>query len=281
MNKKSLIIVAKDNEIILGRGSYTSPSGASVDVETHRDASVEGTLVYTPDDLHQLLGQEGEPTSKRPRRIEVVEGKAGEVARRVAKEDGVEPLVLNFASAKNPGGGYVRGTRAQEEDLARCSLLYFNLVLCTDYYAANRICGSALYTDHMIYSPGVPFFRDDDQYELLEEVVPLAVITAPAPNADAFLLNTRGAGDPSIIQQVMERRVGMVLALAEEHKHRVLVLGAWGCGVFKNDPKMVASIFADWLARPRFAGCFDRVVFAIYVREDNRHILETFQEFIQ
>ena len=280
MNNKSLIGIAKQNEAIVRRGFYL-PSTASdrvkgekIDIKTPAEASIERTAVYTPDELHQLLGKNdgGEILP----RVEVVEGKTGEVARQVAEEEDVEPLVLNFASAKNPGGGYVRGTRAQEEDLCRCSTLYFNLVMCTDYYQANRKCGSVLYTDHMIYSRGVPFFRDED-YQLLDEVVKLSVITAPAPNAGEFLRKNPDA-DPSIIQNTMIRRIGMVLALAQRHEHRVLVLGAWGCGVFGNDPIKVADAFAMWLGSPRFAKAFDRVVFGIYTREDQRYILQAFKD---
>ena len=65
-----------------------------------------------------------------------------------------------------------------------------------------------------------------------------------------------------------DRIIRMVLAIARENKHRNLLLGAWGCGVFKNDPNMVADAFGAWLESPTFQGCFDRVVFAVYDPRD-------------
>ena len=72
-------------------------------------------------------------------------------------------------------------------------------------------------------------------------------------------------------------RAGLVLALAAEYGHRTLVLGAWGCGVFRNSPADVAKVFAEWLKSPAFAGAFDLVVFGIYERDETRPILETFK----
>jgi uncharacterized protein (TIGR02452 family) len=70
----------------------------------------------------------------------------------------------------------------------------------------------------------------------------------------------------------------MVLCVAAEQGQRVLVLGAWGCGVFRNDPAEVAQVFADWLKHPGFAGVFERVVFGIYERVEHRPTLAVFQE---
>ena len=91
-------------------------------------------------------------------------------------------VALNFASAKNPGGGFLGGAKAQEEDLARSSALYACMRDQRAYYDANRHEPSLLYTDHMIYSPDVPFFRDD-RLRFLEDPFLLSILTAPAPNA--------------------------------------------------------------------------------------------------
>jgi uncharacterized protein (TIGR02452 family) len=57
------------------------------------------------------------------------------------------------------------------------------------------------------------------------------------------------------------------------------VLGAWGCGVFRNDPEAVAEAFKSHLLSPRFMGAFDRVVFAIYARsEKEAPNLKAFQQ---
>ena len=98
------------------------------------------------------------------------------------------PLCLNFASAKNPGGGLLSGSQTQEESLARSSGLYATLLPMTELYAYNRHLGTSLYSDYMIYSPDVPVFRSDSG--LLLEVPYLAsFITAPAVNAGAVEKN--------------------------------------------------------------------------------------------
>src|SRR5260370_38640775 len=84
---------------------------------------------------------------------------------------------LNFASAKNPGGGFLSGAQAQEEALARSSALYPCLLRAPDYYERNRANHSAIYLDLVIFSPLVPFFRDDSA-ALLERPALAAVITA-------------------------------------------------------------------------------------------------------
>lgn len=103
-------------------------------------------------------------------------------ARRLVQDEGCADLsLLNYASARNPGGGFINGAKAQEEDVARCSGLYPCVVTQLDaYYAINRAQRSLLYTHHLIYSPGVPFFRTRSR-DLLAKAFEAAVITAPPP----------------------------------------------------------------------------------------------------
>src|SRR4029077_4484905 len=102
-------------------------------------------------------------------KIRATNGTTLAAARQLHEQYGPERIaLLNFASARNPGGGFLSGSQAQEESLARASGLYASLSRMTDYYGANRRSKSALYTDHMVYSPLVPVFRDDDD-RLLDE----------------------------------------------------------------------------------------------------------------
>lgn len=170
-------------------------------------------------------------------------------------------VLLNFASARNPGGGFLGGARAQEEELCRCSGLYRALLTQPTYYEVHRVNRSVLYTDHLIYSPRVPFFRVAADAPLLDDPFLPSVITAPAPNAGAIQRN-----QPELtvrIAATFERRWANVLATAERHGHQTLVLGAWGCGAFRNDPSLVAHAARRVLESERFAAVFRRVVFAI------------------
>lgn len=249
---------------IVREGAYTSATGLRVDVRALQSAAGERTETLTPEELAAMLGREPRgPSDTAPStlRIEVIDATTQQAARDYGSAPG-GVAVLNYASAKSPGGGFLGGARAQEEELCRCSGLYPLLARQTAYYEANLAFRSELYTDHMIHSRDVPFFRIATNAPLLDAPFVASVITAPAPNAGALLQN-----DASLLPQIratFERRWGYVLALAEARGHRTLVLGAWGCGAFRNDPEIAASTVARWLhGSTRFAGSFDRVVFAI------------------
>lgn len=268
--------VAASTLSILKAGGYSAPSGTWRELAAISARARVGTRLYNPTQLGDLLArsvaEQGTASQSTTSAFcEVTPETTGAAARRLAASGPV--VLLNFASARNPGGGFLGGARAQEEDLARCSALYECLLAQPEYYRANREFESPLYTDHLLYSPEVPFFRDDD-HELLEEPYLASVITSPAPNAGAWL----GAHDDrSELSRTLARRAAMVLAVARAHGHRRLVLGAWGCGVFGNDPREVAAVFAELLRGPRFAGAFDHVTFAIWDRSPKRGTLAAFR----
>lgn len=271
----SLADVSRKTVEIVDRGSYVTPSGATVDIRAAIDAALRGTVLYRPYELAELSahpGAEGAP----PPRLSVTPETTAEAARRLVEAEGIPHVVaLNFASAKNPGGGFLGGAKAQEEDLARCSALYACQLTQRGFYNANRAKPSMLYTDHIIYSPEVPFFRDE-HHTLLEAPFLVSLITAPAPNAGEAARN--GRGEARKVRATLDARAGHVLAVAAAHGHRCVVLGAWGCGVFRNEPRDVADAFALWLDHPRFRGAFDRIVFAVYERNDDRPTGRIFEE---
>lgn len=237
---------------IIQAGGYGAPSGAWVDIRAELERAVRGTRAYPPDQHPPLPAPGGAPT-----RVSVTNETTLAAARRLA-EAGPEPAALNFASARNPGGGFLGGARAQEESLARSSGLYACIAGNPMYELHSRV-RDPLYTDYALYSPGVPVFRDD-QGALLEQPYRCAFITAPAVNAGVALERQRGLGPA--IRAAMERRVAKVLAIGAAHGHRALVLGAWGCGVFRNDPRQIAELFQAALGGP-FRGVFATVVFAV------------------
>jgi uncharacterized protein (TIGR02452 family) len=196
-------------------------------------------------------------------------------ARRLVERFGPERVAaLNFASAKNPGGGFLNGSQAQEESHTRASALYPCLLAQPEYYSTNRAEKSLLYTDLMIVSPRVPVFRNDDD-ELIDPPWEVTIITAPAPNAGALATNDAGAlGE---IEPTFRRRIERVLAAAAVHDQTALVLGAWGCGVFKNDPEMVARLFGEFLLPGgAYDKAFEHVHFAVLDRDGST--LAAFEE---
>ncbi|KAH9856713.1 hypothetical protein C2E23DRAFT_721531 [Lenzites betulinus] len=182
--------------------------------------------------------------------------------------------VLNFASARKPGGGFLSGAQAQEESIARSSTLYPTLMtrIAQAFYTLhNRDPKGGYYSHAMIYSPGVTVFRNDAG----DWVEPLIadVLTSPAVNAGVVrkTLHGRvaGSGVEEKIEQAMRERMARILFLFETKGVRSLVLGSFGTGVFQNNVKTVARIWADLLMRDdaRFKDSFDHVVFAILGKE--------------
>ncbi|MHA7630205.1 TIGR02452 family protein [Corallococcus sp. M7] len=269
----SLKGIAQETVGIVERGEYVAPSGRPVLFKDQVEGALRGTVLYRPGDFARLPRPEPRTGSAMPR-IEVTSEKTGAASRRCVEREGMADVVaLNFASARNPGGGFLGGAKAQEEDLARCSALYPCLLTQREYYDANRAESSPLYTDHVIYSPQVPFFRDEG-LTLLEKPFRVSLITAPAPNAGSARRNA-----PHLLPrmgEVLHARALKVLQVAAHHGHRTLVLGAWGCGAFRNDPRDAADAFAR--ALEAFPGVFERVVFAVWERGGEGLNLRAFRE---
>lgn len=251
--------VAADNERIAAEGRYSADDGTVVDVGPALRAAVAATVSYPPD------GPVEWPRAGAYRTVFEVTGESSlEAARRLHLDGAAGIAVLNFASARNPGGGYLKGAKAQEEDLCRHALLYPSLLQAPDYYAAHRASSDLLYSHRVIWSPGVPVHRGEDG-RLLAEPYLVSFLTSPAPNAGQMLRHDPGARER--IRQALHERAGRVLAVAAHHGARALVLGAWGCGVFRNDPREVAAAFHAHLAGDgAFAAVFGRVVFAVWDR---------------
>jgi uncharacterized protein (TIGR02452 family) len=187
-------------------------------------------------------------------------------ARRLS-QDGARPLSLNFANGVEPGGGVLHGARAQEEVLCRSSALY--LTLDGDpMYAAHRRAAAYESSDWAILSPDVPVFRLDDGTPLPEPWL-ASFVTCAAPYAPR--VGQPRSGD------LLERRIARVLAVAHAHAFTTLVLGAWGCGAFANDPARTARDFRAALEGP-FAGAFIEVVFAVTDWSPERRFLGPFRD---
>lgn len=249
--------IAAQNEEIADRGSYTTEAGITVEIGAALAAACAGTVSYAPHDA--VTGGARGPFAGTP---EVTTEGSIEAAARLHETGGTTVGVLNFASARNPGGGYLRGARAQEEDLCRSALLYRTLLQAPDYYAAHRASTDLRYSHRVIYSPAVPVIRGH-RSELLAEPYPVSFLTSPAPNAGQLALRSSA---PVPVRKVLEERAERVLSIAARHGVRDLILGAWGCGVFRNDPAEVAAAFAR--ALDLHGAVFDRVVFAIWGRTE-------------
>ena len=261
-HREELIRQAHEAVKITEDGGYVAPSGHHVDIAAHVKAAVAGTVDHRPGDDARI-----ELSARFETSLRVVNCTSLEFAHRLA-HGGEDVLVLNFASALEPGGGFFRGAVAQEESLVRSSALYAAIAPSPMYEHHAR--GDSFYSDWMIWSPKVPVFRDDVTGHLLEKPYLASFLTAPAP----YAVDVRRSHPSRIheLAEVMHRRIERSLMLAARHGHTKLVLGAWGCGAFENDASMVAETYKRALS-VLFAGVFDEVVFAILDRTaDHRYI---------
>ena len=258
--------IARDTVQILERGHYQAPNGDRIGVAAKQRYCIKHTQCYDPKELSSIREKVlSQPAKFAECELKVVNETTLSGAARLASSPDLQNSrigVLNFASAKNPGGGFLKGAHAQEESLARSSGLYKSLLTCRSYYDHHRSRKSdLLYSDRMIYSPRCPVFRKDNG-TLLPAPYFVDFITSPAPNAGAIRHNE--PHNLPKIEATLKERSSKVLALAAHHGCDILVLGAWGCGVFRNDPVMVANTFLEHLGpNGAFSTRFRKILFAV------------------
>lgn len=281
--------IAKHTEEIVEAGGYHAEDGRRVALAGLLEAATEGTRLYGPEPVPVT------PDTSRTTSFEVTGESSLQAARRMTSASAGPVAVLNFASARNPGGGYLNGAQAQEEALCRASALYATLLRAPGYYAHHRADRSPFYSDRVIHSPGVPVFRDD-RGRLLDTPFTVGFLTSPAPNAGIVARDR--PEESHRVPATLDSRAERVLEVAVASGYRRLVLGAWGCGVFRNDPARVAGAFRTLLIGPsgqpgpsaqsdkgagavtgggRFAGHFDEVVFAVLDRTADSATLAAFR----
>lgn len=274
-------------------GSYTY-QGTTYDLRRSTERSKRNTTYYAPDSLLSSWSSAAAPAAPaappQQTKISLLEISTLQGARYLHEtlrstngdSDRAQPTpkvgILNFASAKKPGGGFKSGAQAQEESIARASTLYPTLmtrVAQAFYTLHNRDPKGGYYTHAMIYSPGVTIFREDngDFVEPFE----IDILTSPAVNAglvrQTLFGRVAGPGVEDKIEHAMHERMGRILYLFEQQGVKHLVLGSFGTGVFKNNVETVGRIWADLLTGDRFSRSFEHVVFAILGKDT----FETFQ----
>ena len=227
--------------------------------EALRDATrqaMEGTKVYREDFRAQ------QPLMPRyEQRITVEDTTTFAAAARFGNQYGV--AVLNFANPEVPGGGVKNGATAQEECLCRCSNLYPCLAntpgVYDDFYQYHYEHGRYLYSDRLIYTKGVTVFKNEDlSLKERNQWFRVDVITCAAPIL--FMLpHTNSA----VLGDLFRSRIRNIFNAAIDNDIRVLILGAFGCGAFKNPPEIVAQAFRDVLLEEHYDTCFTDIVFAI------------------
>ncbi|WP_411350300.1 TIGR02452 family protein [Paenibacillus sp. WLX2291] len=270
---------------ILDKGQYMSPDGQQHHIADAIAHSVKDAVLYAPDRLPNVKQsvqqqiaqlQASTTTGNGFATIECTNESTLQAAERFVKEQHKrQVLALNFASARNPGGGFLGGSQAQEESLARSSSLYPSIVQMEEMYTYNRREKSCMYSHYMIYSPDVVVFREDDGC-LRNDPYTVSMITSPAVNAG--IVREREAHKVAQIEIIMKERIRYILAVAAEQGERHLVLGAFGCGVFRNDPSEVARWFREILLDEQYAVLFEHITFAVLDRSRNGDVIRAFRK---
>ena len=262
--------IPRDRAAYLGRsaveaadnGFYVDSTGGQVDWKRAVQGACAGRVSIPPDASLPALKTPGFSET----RVQIANETTLGASRRLLRNS-LTPLALNFANGVEPGGGFLTGSKAQEEVLCRSSALYHTLA-GDRMYEVHRARPQPDSTAWAIYSPAVPVFRTDDGTALAEPWY-LDVITCAAPYAPAIGQPTAG--------NLLQQRIHRVLAIARAYGHATLVLGAWGCGAFKNDPLRTAQDFKSVL-EGEFVGCFSDVVFAVTDWSDERRFIRPFRD---
>ena len=257
MIKPELKEIAEETIKITDKKEYTLADGKKIELP---DWDYSGVKVFAPDQLQKIEDDEDEFFERAFNGTSgamyfVVNGDSFEVARGLN-----DVLVMNFANAHRPGGGFLNGAKAQEEALCRCSTLYKSISSdkAMEMYDYNNKAKNPLDSDYMLLSRDVMVFRDV-KCNLLAEPYSVSVVTVPAPNRYGRA-SSLGEGE---VLLCMKNRLRKMLFMAAREGYRSLVLGAWGCGAFGNDTKEVARTFHELFFDEGFDEFFEVVCFAI------------------
>lgn len=272
--------------------------------ETKRLYTTEKRLVdsVTFSKQNQRVIEEGEeiPAPKAeydmPAKVVVSQRRSLEAAKQYTELE-LKVCVLNFASATNAGGGVTKGSSAQEEAICRCSTLYpcisDGAVTTRFHYKHRSFLQSgqlnALYNDDCIYTPKVTVFKDDtDHPQLLPERLwyEVDMISCAAPNLRSKPSNAMNpdSGDtavsiePNELLELHKKRVSRILDIASLKGAEAVILGAFGCGAFKNPPDVVAKamyeVVQDYLHH------FKVIEFAVYCPPRDAQNYDTFKRVL-
>lgn len=255
-------------------------------------AAVQNSIAHTVLYPAQQMPDLPESSNRSKTKVTVTPQRTFEAAQDLLiRYPGSRAAVLNFASATNPGGGVTRGSSAQEEALCRCSTLYPCLTtpeLDKGYYQYHHDLSDVRYTDACIYVPDIKIIKTDtDVPQRLPENKWQAVdvICCAAPNLREKPYNWMNPGEGRAIKvsndellDLHRQRARKILSVAAANNIDCLVLGAFGCGAFRNDPNIVARAYRDIF--PEFDGYFREIRFAVYCPPHDRTNFDVFRHVL-
>lgn len=238
--------------------------------------SIEGSFLFDTIYWSNRIERRFEKTE-----VEVTTEGSFNAAYRIRKDNPDKKIaVLNFASAKRPGGMVTRGSSAQEECLCRVSTLYN--VLSSSKFKSHYVKGKKsdnFYIDELIYSPDIKVVLHLENYTELkpEDYWSVDVITSAFPNL-RNISNSEIMEKEDKIKFLYDQRIENVFQAAMKESVDILILGAWGCGVFRNDPAMVAESFLN--IQYKYEGIFEKIIYPVYCKPEETHNYEIFRSVL-
>lgn len=267
MAREENVLIFQDTERVVKSNARLS--------ETIKKSTRNQKLILEQDEVCEVLG---DVDSKRNRykdkaRVIVSKKRSFEAA---SAYSGKKVCVHNFASATTPGGGVLKGSSAQEECLCRCSTLYFNLntpAMWDGFYSPHREVKNPVHNDDCIYTPGVVVIKSDTASpKLLSEKdwFSVDVVTCAAPNLRLMPSNHMNMSDgeqkvkitDEELKRIHVKRWTKILDVALAEENEVIILGAFGCGAFENDPEVVAQVAKEVIENYLYG--FKVIEFAVY-----------------
>lgn len=233
----NLITVFEETENIISIGGYKDSSG-----DWHEVGKPEGQTFYRTLKPTEKGLEFNDPPKIYVEEIDTLQK---------AKELGPDCAILNMASSFKPGGGVLKGATAQEEDICRRSNLYPSLLQYKDRYPIPKFGG--------IYTKAIQVFRSVGRYNLLHEPFFCSCISFPGIKLD----DPGNIGNEEKFMITLRGKIRGILRIAVLKKHGKLVLGALGCGAYKNPPDLVAKAFKEVLEEKEFEKRFEEICFAI------------------
>jgi uncharacterized protein (TIGR02452 family) len=177
---------------------------------------------------------------------------------------------LNMASYKRPGGGVENGARAQEECLFRCSNL-FDVVSKDLYPLRDHEC---LYTQRAL------FFKDKDYYQITPiqcDVITIAALRLSGVVSSSGLVGFEPESGNTNYEETTREKIRLMLSVPQSWGAQYLILGAWGCGVFKNDPEKIAQYFKDSIIGEGYGSLYKKIIFAVI--NDHNSVANNYEIF--
>lgn len=257
-DRSVLANIFKETKTALDQGFYTLLNKTKISLDL--DPMKNNTKVWTHEALKEKVSLEGRQTYDTA--FEVLNIDTVLAGLKLLSE-GLNPLLLNMANRYTEGGGVLSGCLAQEE-LCRKTGLYVSISLSDNPHLASQMGAKYLIPEFgCIYSPAVPIVRErkEDHFEWIEKPQQLNFVSSAA-------YDTRHHGGDILpkgaaFEEGMRAKIKSQILCALAHGHDSLVLGAYGCGAFGQDPEKVSKWYSEELAP--YQKYFRKITFAVLV----------------